>query len=546
MSRPQLSPAQSSTVSFAPIERGTRQAQKTDWKSSKQDERRIGRWLVGRSVHSGSDSDDDVETISSSEVSLEEDWPTAADILRRNDPDSTTVTICLSDERDSEIAEALEQNNFVTKLWIEGMEDHALWPLLCRVLATRAHLEEVTLSMPELRRASWASCTCTRLLIEALQQNQSIQSAVFRHLEVPEEVVASFLDTARSVTKFGFRDPAIIPNPGTDRNGSPTIAAALQRNQQIRELDLDVENESLAQSILRSLVANQTVRILKITLRQHYTIQLSVAIQQLLESTSSIQAFELKGHFSTQTLRPIAEGLTNSRTVVETAFRGCNFRDAGSVRLLSNLIRSKRNLCSLTLFGCGYGFIEEHDAVHSALTAALLRSNSSLRFLSLDGSLLRWWSITNFRALLGAAKKSQLEEFSIGGMSHFEQHCQALVEILPVLKITKFSFCNQNAPNEPLLQALQQNFSLRSASIDGFGDDDNERLQFCLDRNKRLAQWVDNPLTVPKHLWPDAMTLAMEAGESTLFQTLLTLSGHAIGSMQSKRKRKRTSFYEPS
>jgi len=159
--------------------------------------------------------------------------------------------------------------------------------------------------------------------------------------------------------------------------------------------------------------------------------------------------------------------------------------------------------------------------------------------------MLHQWSITEFRALLDAAKKSPLEELSFGGISTYLQR-RALVESLPVLKIKKFSLGDENAPNQFILQALQRNFSLESASIESFDDDDNERLQFYLDRNKRLAQWADSPLTVPKLLWPDAVKLAMQAGESTLYQTLLTLSGYAIGSMQGKRKRKRTSFYEPS
>ena len=272
--------------------------------------------LVGRSDHSGSDSDDDVETISSSEEEEDDEPISMADTLRRNDPNISAIDICVSHEShesDSEIAEALEQNTFVTKLWMHGMEEDARWPQLCRALAARAHLEHVGLSGAELRMDS-SACTCTRLLIEALQQNQSIQSAVFCDLEVPEEVVASFLDTARSLTKFGFRDPAIIPNPGTDQNGPLTIAAALQRNQQIREFDFHLENQALAQSILRSLVANQTVRILKIRLPEHATIELSVAIQQLVESTLSIQALELEGHFSTQMFRPIAEGLLVARS----------------------------------------------------------------------------------------------------------------------------------------------------------------------------------------------------------------------------------------
>ena len=78
-----------------------------------------------------------------------------------------------------------------------------------------------------------------------------------------------------------------------------------------------------------------------------------------------------------------------------------------------------------------------------------------------------------------------------------------------------------------------------------FTDDEENLLQLYFDRNERLAQWVDNPMTVPRLLWPEAIELALEAGEDTLFQSLLALSGHALGSMQGKRKRKRPSYYKP-
>ena len=65
----------------------------------------------------------------------------------------------------------------------------------------------------------------------------------------------------------------------------------------------------------------------------------------------------------------------------------------------------------------------------------------------------------------------------------------------------------------------------------------DESLQFFLDRNIRLAQWVENPATVPKHLWKEATTLAAKAGPETLFR-LLRKIGPAVLPIRS-RKRKR-------
>ena len=62
-------------------------------------------------------------------------------------------------------------------------------------------------------------------------------------------------------------------------------------------------------------------------------------------------------------------------------------------------------------------------------------------------------------------------------------------------------------------------------------------LEFYLDRNKRLAQWVATPDTIPDNLRPDALGLAMEAGEETLYRSLQAVLGNEIVSALGKRKR---------
>ena len=71
-----------------------------------------------------------------------------------------------------------------------------------------------------------------------------------------------------------------------------------------------------------------------------------------------------------------------------------------------------------------------------------------------------------------------------------------------------------------------------------FTDDDNLRLQFYFDRNKRLAQWVANPDTIPRLLWPDALGLALEAGENSLYLSLQAVLGDEVESAVGMRKRK--------
>ena len=97
---------------------------------------------------------------------------------------------------------------------------------------------------------------------------------------------------------------------------------------------------------------------------------------------------------------------------------------------------------------------------------------------------------------------------------------------------------------QDLLHAVKRNFSLRSlkANFAGrafFTEDDKMLLEFYFDRNARLAQWVANPATVPRLLWPDALGLALEAGEDSLYRSLQAVLGDEVESALGQRKRKR-------
>jgi len=62
-----------------------------------------------------------------------------------------------------------------------------------------------------------------------------------------------------------------------------------------------------------------------------------------------------------------------------------------------------------------------------------------------------------------------------------------------------------------------------------FANDNNKQLQCYFERNKRLAKWVDNPASVPGLLWPEALGLALEAGEGTLYHSLQAVLGNVVG-----------------
>jgi hypothetical protein len=119
--------------------------------------------------------------------------------------------------------------------------------------------------------------------------------------------------------------------------------------------------------ILKSLPSNKSVKVLQFRLcHETPSLESSVAIQRLLESTSSIEGFQLtlrpmKGEetfrliaegltnseesAATNTLRPIAQGLINSESVTDIQFEYCDFaKDQGSTVLFKSILESKSNI----------------------------------------------------------------------------------------------------------------------------------------------------------------------------------------------------------
>ena len=98
---------------------------------------------------------------------------------------------------------------------------------------------------------------------------------------------------------------------------------------------------------------------------------------------------------------------------------------------------------------------------------------------------------------------------------------------------------------QTLHQAVKNNYSLQSVKYqyvysDPFDpSDEDEILKFYLERNIRLAQWVENPATVPKHLWKEATTLAAKAGPTMLFRLLRKIGPAVLPIRSRKRKRNR-------
>ena len=151
-----------------------------------------------------------------------------------------------------------------------------------------------------------------------------------------------------------------------------------------------------------------------------------------------------------------------------------------------------------------------------------------------------------------AVAQSKLDLFSIS-VECTRDHFSILADAIPSMKIRELVIQFEHSDlgarelmKQRLCEAVKNNYTLQSVKyrfdvgdrpVDGW--DNNETLQFYMLRNIRLAQWVENPATVPEHLWKEAATLATKAGPDTIFRMLRKV-GHEVLPVGNKKKRART------
>ena len=216
----------------------------------------------------------------------------------------------------------------------------------------------------------------------------------------------------------------------------------------------------------------------------------------------------------------------------------------------NSILQRKANLRSLSMTNCYY---PNPLRIQKMLVAFFVREDSPLRCFELEYDLDSFFRNGGVDSFLAAVAKSKLESFSIGRISS-QQQLVSLTNNIPAMKLKDLEVAvhsTLNSPNtkEALLEAVRNNFCLRSVvgkvrdgpfdvdRADLFAEEDEQRLEFYFDRNQRVVEWVENPATVHRDVWPEALKLAERAGPDTLFQSMRALSGDGIGLKKGKRKR---------
>jgi len=417
---------------------------------------------------------------------------------------------------------------------------------------------------------------------QALQRNTNIESIAFANTDFTNhsEGIISFLDGAPSnLTKISF-------SGCEDSSTEKLIATALQRNTSILALTLGACDGSLAHSIFQKLASSDgsTLSCLKkiifhrLDMPEHH--QVWEAMQEYLVSpTATAQCLELKGvhTFSLPSgFKHFAQGLIQSTTVEELIFFHCflGYDDSSenedeheqelaeeTEKQLVTLVCSKPNLSTLRVSNCNFF---QYSSFAGAIVHLLTQRKSPLRLLEIsydDYDVDFIIPYGEFQSLMtGVANSTRLEHFILGYFSHFDAHQQnhyfrAAMNAIPSFKIKKLTLdfrgrrFESDENRSMFLEAIKSNYCIQSVYFEPIGwlrETNRSRLEFFLYRNRKLAEWVENPKLVPPELWPEALELALKAGKDALYRSLQALSGQGVGSKKRGRKRKWPQRHDPS
>ena len=216
---------------------------------------------------------------------------------------------------------------------------------------------------------------------------------------------------------------------------------------------------------------NTTVKTFIFSAATHFSDATAHALQRLLDSTTSIQRFELRNemNFVGRLFGPIAQAITNSECVSELKFWWVRFQDQSSIAQLQSILQNKRNLTALCLHYCNFGGGQIHEDIISILS----RPESLLRCFEFQSHrpLEEAFPGVQFKNLLQAIEKSKLERFTIGTIRPGE--LQTLTQSIPSMKLKELEVVFRGDEGEfyretirqDLLHAVANNFTLLSVKV---------------------------------------------------------------------------------
>jgi len=186
-----------------------------------------------------------------------------------------------------------------------------------------------------------------------------------------------------------------------------------------------------------------------------------------------------------------------------------------------------------------------------AVLATALQRHANLKHLQLKSS-----HGVYVTAILDALRMNRaLEKVTVRGFHSWSgdilQSFQKLMRSTRSLRELKIYHTRRWNTKEDMLEIANANFSLRTFTVDPafdfFNQDDQRVLRSYFDRNERVEQFIENPVSIPRCPYPETFaTIAHSNNPSVLFESFRAASTELFGGNQQRgRKRRRPAYYKP-
>jgi len=417
-------------------------------------------------------------------------------------------------------------------------------PLL-HLLATRTCLLRVELRdavgyrYDRLRTARMAP------FFQAIQRNNRIRLVSLRSLNIgvsttddsSNSAIAALFDLLSSAPGLEFHGCKIM----NLFDGERRIEEAIRRNTTIQKLVLDsVNHDRFVTPILKGLACTESLKSLTLADERMVLAQPSVtAFQNLLASAATIDEIRIVGPMNGQRgFDPMAQALIVSDCITSLYFEGGFLRDRASVSAFLRVLREKNNLTTLTMRAFGFGYGDTMKTVWDELAATLRRPESNLNNLEIHGYTPCFRR--QLGTLLGVVAQGTHTRLTRFSTCVSDTTFPILNRFLTALLVKELELDLSFGPTDrtrnvgrwmqgEFLASLKGNHRIQSLSVtvvdqaDFFNDADNLFMGGCVNRNVRLAQWIENPSVLPQHLWPPALHMAQNVDPGSLYKSLLVV-----------------------
>ena len=417
---------------------------------------------------------------------------------------------------DAAIAQQLREKPLADAVYF-NLEDEERdnWPSTIQALGAMKNLKRMDLvdsDSPQL--------VCK--FLKAIQRSPVIQHISLVGLELPDDF-PTLLPSTGSLTSLAMGN-CYMTEQGRDSliRMIPTL--------NLKTLCLTLRNFPLLVTILQGLRTNTTLESLSVDLESLNLGGFSgmeavygALVPLVGESDSSITKWgfrSLTTSASHDGFQAVAEGLKRNRKVCHLEFRNCHFGQT-LTNVVRDLLQNQTEVVSLHLDQCRF-------YQPQGLGQPLVFGSLGSRLETLELSQNRAFLDRELPNLLTVIQRSKLQSLKIGAITT-RQEWQSVIQSIPSMRIGKLVidsivYTPSDDDKQQLLVAIDRNYSLVSVEVMGsrmFNDDQKAKLKFCADRNGKMQEWIGDPGVVadPK-LWPEALHLADEAGQDSLYRGL--------------------------